>query len=112
MRYVDPSSLPVIRASAALPAGFVYPPAFLEFVLAHDGFPASLSPWVPEPNWPDVEERVSSHCGYPVVIFGYAQLEDTAACFAADGARTGRVVVVNPFLHREVDGVWHQDKCV
>jgi len=112
MRYVDLSNKSHVRSSADLPDGFSYPPSFLEYVLLHDGFPADLSPWTIEPTWADVEERIRKHRGAPVVIFAFAQLEDIVACFLVDGISNDRVLVVNPFLHREENGVWHQDKCV
>jgi hypothetical protein len=112
MLLVDRSHMRYIRASADLPAGFTYPADFLKYVREHDGFPISLSPWTIQSDWASVEDRISRHCGFPVVIFGFAQLEDIVACFGLHASGAIQVVVVAPFIDRQDEGVWYQDKCV
>jgi hypothetical protein len=112
MRFVDRSLEPKIRPSVELPSAFRYPEEFLADILAHAGLPSEMAPWVADPGWQSLEPRLAAHLGCPVIPFAFAQLEDTVACFLVEQAEVPRVAVVNPFLHREEAGVWHQDRCV
>lgn len=86
-----------------LPAGFTYPPSFLEFVQVFPDVKEQFDPWG---LIADVESNQlwSEAFGQPLVQFAQAWHEDMLACFVVDGSDDSPVVVINPWQQRMVDG--------
>ena len=88
-----------------LPPGFSYPASFEAFVATNPDAEAELEPWGLVAD-PEADRRYGPEYGHPLVKFAQAWLEDMIACFVVGADPEPRVVVLNPWADKLVDGEW------
>lgn len=88
-----------------LPVGFNYPASFDAYVSGYPAIEDELEPWG---ITADTESNLlySKEYGRPLCKFAQAWLEDMIACFVVGTGSDPRVVVLNPWADKEVDGEW------
>jgi hypothetical protein len=88
-----------------LPAGFNYPASFDAYLSPYSKFEANLEPWGATVD-AESDARYSELYGARLVQFAQAWLEDMIACFVVGTGDDPRVVVLNPWADKLVDGEW------
>ena len=91
--------------SQELPFSFNYPASFDAYVSGHPAIEDELEPWGITAD-PESNLLYSEQYGRPLVKFAQAWLEDMIACFVVGTGSDPRVVVLNPWADKEVDGEW------
>jgi hypothetical protein len=99
---------PATLAQEEQPPGFEYPRSFMAHLAQHPRMSVELRPWHAEPGDGGFDRRLSERLGRPVVMFAKADFEDMVACFVVGTGEESKVVVVNPWLEKLIDGQWQQ----